>query len=74
MKKKSFFLGLVSGVVLAYHWRTITKEGIKVGIQAGRKVREISQQAMEDIEDLAAEATHEVSEQYRATEEDSPRG
>ncbi len=61
MKKKTFFLGLISGLVLSRTWRVLTKEGIKFGIQAGRKVREISQQAMEDIEDIAAEATEEVA-------------
>jgi hypothetical protein len=74
MRKKSFFVGLLSGVVLAYNWRVITKQGIKLGIQAGRKVREISQQALEDIEDVAAEATEEVEGEYRATKEGGPRG
>ena len=65
MKKRTFFAGLVglaSGVYLAQNWRVLTKEGIKLGIRAGLKVREISQQAMEDIEDLTAEATQELSQ------------
>lgn len=66
MKKKNFFLGLISGLVLARTWRVLTKEGIKFGIQAGRKVREVSQQAMEDIEDIAAEATEEVAARPQA--------
>lgn len=68
MKKKSVYtVGLISGLVLAGTWRVLAKEGIKAGIQAGRKLREISQQAMEDIEDIAAEATEEVSQRPRAT-------
>lgn len=67
MKKKTFFVGLVSGLVLANTWRTLTKEGIKFGIQAGRKVKEVSQQAMEDMEDIAAEAVEEVTPRPRAT-------
>ena len=63
MKKRTFFAGLVglaSGVVLAQNWRVLTKEGIKLGIRTGQKVRELSQQAMEDIGDLTAEATQEI--------------
>jgi hypothetical protein len=61
MKRKTIFtVGIVSGLVLARTWRVLAKEGIKYGIQAGRKVKEISQQAMEDFEDIAAEATAEV--------------
>ena len=66
MKKKTFVVGVISGLVLARTWRVLTKEGIKFGIQAGRKVREISQQAMEDIEDIAAEATEEVASRPQA--------
>ncbi|HEX8475594.1 MAG TPA: DUF5132 domain-containing protein [Pyrinomonadaceae bacterium] len=63
MKKTTFFVGVLSGVVLARTWKVLAKEGIKTGIKAGRKFREISQQAMEDIEDLTAEATEELAEQ-----------
>lgn len=69
MKKRTFFagvVGLASGVVLAHKWRELTKEGIKLGIRATHKVREISQQAVEDIGDLTAEATQEVSQQQSA--------
>lgn len=62
MKKTVFVVGLLSGVVLSQTWKVITKEGIKAGIRASRKFRELSQQAMEDIEDIAAEASAEVSE------------
>lgn len=57
--------GVVSGVVIARNWRGLTKGGIKAGIRASRKLKEISQQAMEDIEDVAAEATEELSEEDR---------
>ena len=65
MKKRTFFAGLVglaSGMVLAQNWKILTKESIKFGIRAGIKVREISQQAMEDLEDITAEAAQEVSQ------------
>lgn len=74
MKKKAFFFGVLSGVALAYHWRVLTKEGIKLGIRAGMKVQEISQQAMEDIQDIAAEATEEVSTQHQTGKDSGPRG
>ena len=57
--------GLASGVILAQNWRYLTKEGIKLGLRANLKVREVSQQAMEDFGDLTAEATQELSEQDR---------
>jgi chaperonin GroEL (HSP60 family) len=61
MKKAIFLTGLVSGVVLARWWRELAKEGIKFGIQAGHKINEISQKAKEELEDVAAEATTELS-------------
>jgi hypothetical protein len=63
MKKMIFVAGLVSGVVIAQNWKGLSKGGIKAGIKAGRKLREISQKALEDIEDLTAEAVEELSEQ-----------
>jgi hypothetical protein len=67
MKKKSLFLGglitgVASGVALSQTWKVLIKEGIKAGILAQRKIREISQQALEDVEDIAAEAAQEVAE------------
>ena len=67
MKKKSLFLGglitgVASGVVLSQTWKVLVKEGIKAGVLAGRRIREVSQQALEDIEDIAAEAAQEVAE------------
>jgi hypothetical protein len=61
MKKRTFLIGLVSGVVLTKTWRPLAKNGIKLGILTGLKVREFSQQAMEDIGDLVAEATDELT-------------
>jgi hypothetical protein len=64
MKKRTFFAGLAglaSGVVLAQNWRFLVKEGIKLGLRASVVVKEVSQQAIEDIGDLTAEATQELS-------------
>lgn len=66
-KKKKLFLGglvagVASGVVLSQTWKLLMKQGIKAGILAGRKIREVSQQTMEDVEDIAAEAAQEVAE------------
>lgn len=64
MKKKMlFFAGLFSGVVIAQNWKILSKEGIKMSIRAGRKVRELSQQAMEEFEDVTAEAIEEMAEE-----------
>lgn len=66
MKKRTLLAGLAglaSGVFLANNWRVVTKEGIKLGIRTGQKVRELSQQAMEDLGDLTAEANQELSQQ-----------
>jgi hypothetical protein len=65
----TFFVGIVSGVVLAKTWRPLTKKGIKAGIRAGRKIREVSQQAMEDVGDLTAEATEELIQEETIQEE-----
>lgn len=66
MKKRTLFAGLAglaSGVILANNWRVLTKEGIKLGIRTSHKVRELSQQAIEDLGDLTAEANQELSQQ-----------
>jgi hypothetical protein len=61
MKKSTLFAGgLVAGVILSQTWRDLTKAGIKFGIRAGNKAREFSEQALEDLGDLAAEATDEL--------------
>jgi len=52
-------------VVLAQNWRFLTKEGIKFGLRTAEKVKEVSQQAMEDFGDLTAEASEELSEGER---------
>jgi len=69
MKKRTLLAGLAglaAGVLLANNWRVLTKEGIKLGIRTSIKVRELTQQAMEDIRDLTAEASQELSQQPRA--------
>ena len=68
MKNKTLFAGLVglaAGVILAQNWRVITKESIKFGLRTAEKVKEVSQQAMEDFGDLTAEANEELSESER---------
>jgi hypothetical protein len=61
MKKSALFAcGLAAGVILSQTWRDLTKAGIKLGIRAGNKAREFSQQALEDLGDIAAEATDEL--------------
>jgi hypothetical protein len=67
MKKKTLFLGglvsgVVSGIALGQTWKSLLKEGIKAGILAERRIREVTQQAMEDVEDIVAEAGQEVEE------------
>ena len=61
MKKLAFLAGFASGCFLALNWKTVTKQGIKAGVKAGRKVREVSRQALDDIEDVAAEAMDELA-------------
>ena len=68
MKNKTLFAGLVglaAGVILAQNWRVITKESIKFGLRTAEKVKEVSQQALEDFGDLTAEANEELSESER---------
>lgn len=64
-KKALFLAGLFSGIVITKNWRTLSKGGIKAGIRAGRKVRELSQQAIEDIEDVTAEALDELGKEQQ---------
>jgi hypothetical protein len=63
MKKTTYLLGLASGVALACSWRFLAKEGIKAGVRAGRKLKEVSQMAMDDLEDVSAEAFDELGDQ-----------
>jgi hypothetical protein len=70
MKKKTLFWGgllsgLASGIALSQMWKVLLKEGIKAGIMAERRIREVTQQAIEDIEDVVAEAGQEVEERDR---------
>jgi hypothetical protein len=69
MKKQltlTFLAGIVAGAVLSPNWRSVAKKGIKAGIKGGRKLKELSQQAIDDLEDVAAEAAQEVDEQDRS--------
>lgn len=60
-RNTSFILGLTAGALLAANWRQLTKKGIQAGILAGRRLKEVSEQAMEELEDIAAEATEELA-------------
>jgi DNA helicase IV len=69
MKKKTlFFAGLFSGLFIAQNWRVLSKGGIKIGIRAGRKLREVSQQAVEEFEDVTAEAIEEMAREEEQQE------
>jgi hypothetical protein len=65
MKKLIFLAGIVSGCALTVGWKVVAKEGIKTGIRAGKKLRELSRQALDDLEDIAAEAKEELSKEER---------
>lgn len=68
--KKTFLVGLALGVVISQFWRPLAKTGIKTGIRVGRKVKELSQQAMEDLNDMAAEAGEEIMQEDQQKVED----
>jgi hypothetical protein len=63
MKKTVYLLGLASGVIVAQYWRVLFKESVKAGVRAGRVIRRVSTQAMEEMEDANAEALNELAEQ-----------
>lgn len=60
MKKTTYLFGVISGVVVAQSWRLLFKEGVKAGVRAGRVIRRVSAQAMEEMEDANAEAMEEL--------------
>ena len=64
MKKTTFLLGLLSGLFLANWWRSLLKEGIKAGILASKRVEELSHVAREELQDVAAEVTQELSQPH----------
>jgi hypothetical protein len=68
-KRKFFVAGFLSGavslLVLSQAWKPLTKEGVKAGTKGWRKLREISQKAMEDLQDAVAEANEELSQEER---------
>ncbi|MDX6528661.1 MAG: hypothetical protein QOH41_951 [Blastocatellia bacterium] len=62
MKKTTYLVGLASGLVLAHSWKFLVKEGIKAGVRAGREVKKVSDQVLEDLEDASAEAFDELQD------------
>ena len=62
MKKSTYLVGVASGLVLAHYWKSIAKEGIKAGVRAGRQIKKVSEQVMEELEDASAEAFDELQE------------
>jgi hypothetical protein len=60
MKKLMFLVAFASGAVVATKWRVVAKQSIKGGILASRKLKEMSEQVKEDLQDVAAEATEEI--------------
>jgi hypothetical protein len=74
MKKSTYLLGVASGLVLASSWKFLAKEGIKAGVLAGRQVKKISDQVMEDLEDARAEAFDELkADELKAQEQKAGR-
>jgi len=68
MKKLVFLIGFVSGGVLIGKWRVVAKHSIKGGILASRKIKEVSEQVREDLQDVAAEATEEIHKKDQEAE------
>jgi hypothetical protein len=68
MKKTTYILGLASGVVLAFNWKLIVKESVKMGVKVGRGIKKVSAETLEDLEDASAEAMHDLAEEDRAKE------
>jgi hypothetical protein len=63
MKKSTYLVGVASGLVLAHSWKFLVKEGIKVGVRAGRQIKKVSDQVLEELEDASAEAFDELQGQ-----------
>ena len=58
----AFGLGVLAGVVVCKKWEPLAKAGVKAGIRAGRSIKKISDEVVEDLQDYAAEAEHELAE------------
>jgi hypothetical protein len=61
MNKAVYVFGIATGVILACSWKFIVREGVKAGVQAGRAIRTVADQAVEDLEDASAEAMDELA-------------
>jgi len=61
MNKAAYIFGVATGVILACSWKLIVREGVKAGVRAGRAIRTVSDQAVEDLEDASAEAMDELA-------------
>jgi len=70
MKKTTYAVGVVSGLVLARSWRFLLKEGIKAGVRAGRQIKKVSEEVLEDVEDASAEAFDELAETAKQPDAD----
>jgi len=66
MKKTTYVLGLASGALLALNWRFLLKEGVKVGVKAGREIKKVSAQTLEDIQDASAEALQDLAAEEKS--------
>ena len=60
-KATGFLAGLFVGWYLAESWRPLLKGGIKLGVQAGEKLKELSQKAAEEFEDISAEVSESLA-------------
>lgn len=66
MKRVLLLAAAASAVILIDNWKDIAKEGMKVGLRAGRRLNELSARLIEDLEDLAAAASAEVAAEDEA--------
>ena len=59
-KRGIFLVGLGSGALLAYNWRALFKEGVKVAVNSGAKVQKAVTRGAENIADVTREAVAEL--------------
>jgi hypothetical protein len=53
-------VGLGSGALLAYNWRALFKESVKVAVNSGTKVQKAVTRGAENIADVTREAVAEL--------------